>query len=70
MHAFRHEDVARLAHQFWEDRGCPFGSSEVDWFRAEQELQARPETAEPVGNTQASTASPRSRKAHVQRHGG
>jgi len=35
MHAFRHEDVARLAHQFWEDRGCPFGSSEVDWFRAE-----------------------------------
>jgi hypothetical protein len=48
MHAFNHEDIARLAYQFWEDRGRPFGSSEIDWVRAEQALQARPETAEPV----------------------
>lgn len=61
MHTLNHEEVARLAHQFWEERGCPFGSSEIDWFRAEQELQARPEIAEPVGSRQASEASPRSR---------
>jgi hypothetical protein len=61
MHALNHEDVARLAHQFWEERGCPFGSSEIDWWRAEQELRARPETAEPAGSRQISEASPRSR---------
>jgi hypothetical protein len=62
MHALNHEDIARLAYQFWEERGRPSGSSEIDWLRAEQELQARPETAE-VGNRQAITASPRSRRA-------
>ena len=68
MHALNHEEVARLAYQFWEERGCPFGSSEIDWWRAEQELLARPETAEPVGNKQAIGASPRlrrHRRAHV-----
>jgi hypothetical protein len=32
----RHEFVAKLAYQYWEERGRPFGSPEVDWFRAEQ----------------------------------
>jgi hypothetical protein len=32
----RHEFVAKLAYQYWEQRGRPFGSPEVDWFRAEQ----------------------------------
>lgn len=34
----RHEFVAKLAYQFWEERGRPFGSPEVDWFRAEQAM--------------------------------
>ncbi|MBV8049954.1 MAG: DUF2934 domain-containing protein [Acidobacteriaceae bacterium] len=34
----RHEFVAKLAYQLWEERGRPFGSPEVDWFRAEQVL--------------------------------
>ena len=63
MHPLNHENIARLAYQFWEERGRPFGSSEMDWLRAEQELQARPETGEPVGNTQPIAASPRSRRA-------
>jgi len=33
-----HEDIARLAYSYWEARGCPFGSPEEDWFRAEMEL--------------------------------
>ena len=37
-HAYegRHEFVARLAHQLWEQRGSPVGSPDVDWFAAEQ----------------------------------
>lgn len=32
------EQVARLAYQFWEERGRPDGSAHEDWFRAEEEL--------------------------------
>jgi Protein of unknown function (DUF2934) len=32
----RHEFVAKLAYQLWEERGRPFGSPEVDWFAAER----------------------------------
>jgi hypothetical protein len=35
------EVVARLAHSYWEARGCEGGSPEEDWFRAEQELSGR-----------------------------
>ena len=35
------EQTARLAYQFWLERGCPVGSPEQDWFRAEDELRAR-----------------------------
>ena len=62
MHVLDHEDIARLAYQLWEERGHPVGSSEIDWFRAEQELQARLETAEPVGDRRAIDASPRLRR--------
>ena len=33
-----HEEVALLAYSYWEARGCPFGSPEEDWFRAERDL--------------------------------
>jgi len=33
--------IAELAYKFWQARGCPDGSPEVDWFPAEQELQGR-----------------------------
>ena len=35
-----YEEIARLAEQFWNERGRPYGSPEVDWLRAEQTLQA------------------------------
>lgn len=34
------EEVRRLAYSYWEARGCPEGTSEEDWFRAEQDLNA------------------------------
>ncbi len=33
-----HEQIAELAHSYWVSRGHAHGSSEEDWFRAEQEL--------------------------------
>ena len=36
-----HDDVARLAHRFWSERGFQHGHHEEDWFRAERELRAR-----------------------------
>ena len=35
-----HDEIARLAYHLWQIRGCPHGSSEIDWLRAEQELRA------------------------------
>ncbi len=35
------DDIALLAYSYWEARGCPNGSPEEDWFRAERELRQR-----------------------------
>jgi hypothetical protein len=34
-------EIAELARAFWRARGCPDGSPEEDWYRAEQELTAQ-----------------------------
>jgi Protein of unknown function (DUF2934) len=34
-----HEQVANLAYVLWRERGCPDGSPDTDWFRAEEQLQ-------------------------------
>ena len=31
--------VAALAYQIWLKRGCPIGSDQEDWFRAEEDLK-------------------------------
>ena len=31
--------IAIQAYRYWEERGRPIGSPEVDWFQAEQELR-------------------------------
>jgi hypothetical protein len=33
-------DIANLAYRLWQERGCPIGSPEEDWFRAEGLLTA------------------------------
>jgi Protein of unknown function (DUF2934) len=40
------EEVRNLAYRFWQKRGCPTGSSEEDWFRAERELASAAENRE------------------------
>jgi hypothetical protein len=38
---FGHDDIAALAHELWQARGCPAGSPEEDWFHAVAELRSR-----------------------------
>ena len=33
-----HEMVEAMAYQLWLQRGCPIGSAQEDWYRAEAEL--------------------------------
>jgi len=33
-----HEAISRLAYENWQARGCPVGSPEEDWLRAERQL--------------------------------
>lgn len=40
MSSLYHEHIAALAYQYWIERGCPFGSPEVDWYRAVETLSA------------------------------
>jgi hypothetical protein len=35
------DEVARLAHSYWQERDGQGGSAEEDWRRAEQALKAR-----------------------------
>jgi len=36
------DQIAALAYELWQSRGCPEGSPEEDWFHAEDELTNRP----------------------------
>jgi hypothetical protein len=36
-----HEEIARLAHKFWAERGGQHGHDAEDWLRAEQELRGK-----------------------------
>ncbi|MGB8029190.1 MAG: DUF2934 domain-containing protein [Terracidiphilus sp.] len=36
-----HDQVAQLAHRFWNERGRVHGHHEEDWFRAEQALRSK-----------------------------
>jgi hypothetical protein len=39
--AFGHDEIATLAHELWQARGCPEGSADEDWFHAVKELRSR-----------------------------
>ena len=32
------DQIASLAYALWQQRGCPEGSPEADWLRAEEQL--------------------------------
>ncbi len=43
VHSHRQQMVTRRAYELWLERGCPEGSPEDDWYRAEQEFGAAAE---------------------------
>jgi Protein of unknown function (DUF2934) len=38
---FGHDDIAALAYELWQARGCPEGSPHEDWFHAAEQLRSR-----------------------------
>jgi hypothetical protein len=32
------ENLEKLAYGLWQERGCPYGSPEIDWLEAERKL--------------------------------
>ncbi len=34
----QHQTIQLAAYHLWQQRGCPFGTPEVDWFGAEEQL--------------------------------
>jgi hypothetical protein len=39
--AYRHDEIAKLAYELWEQRGRPLGSPEIDWHAAKSILGVR-----------------------------
>lgn len=39
--SFGHKEIAALAHELWQNRGCPIGSPEEDWGHAVEALRSR-----------------------------
>jgi hypothetical protein len=37
-------DIAALAYELWQQRGCPEGSPEEDWYQAERKIQSQTES--------------------------
>ena len=35
------KEIAMLAYYYWEERGRPLGSADVDWHRASREINLR-----------------------------
>jgi hypothetical protein len=33
------ENLEKLAYGLWQERGCPYGSPELDWLEAERRLR-------------------------------
>ena len=42
--SFGHADIAALAYELWQARGCPEGSAQEDWFHAAEPLRSRTHT--------------------------
>jgi Protein of unknown function (DUF2934) len=53
------QGVAVRAYEMWLERGCPDGSPELDWYRAEQELSAAAPTQPLAKNSPIADSEPR-----------
>lgn len=42
MHLPTHDEIARHAKEFWQQKGCPVGRDDEIWLEAEQQLTMKP----------------------------
>jgi Protein of unknown function (DUF2934) len=47
--AFGHDQIASLAYEHWQARGCPHGSPQQDWFYAAEDLRSHASALSPGG---------------------
>ena len=40
-HVLSEDELRQMAYSLWESRGRPFGSPEVDWYRAKEQLSPK-----------------------------
>ena len=52
-----HDEIAQLAHQFWEDAGRPDGQETAHWLRAERQLRAGRDQGKAARRTAGKNAS-------------
>jgi hypothetical protein len=38
---YEHHRIEYWAYRYWQERGCPIGSPDEDWLRAEREYRER-----------------------------
>lgn len=43
----RHLALQLRAYEFWQQRGEPWGTPEIDWFTAEREIRPEPQNVAP-----------------------
>jgi hypothetical protein len=57
MESESHENIQVAAYFLWQQRGCPLGRPELDWFRAEEQArgQIQPASTRPILVTAAET---------------
>ena len=46
--------IAALAYEYWQRRGCPIGSPELDWFKAEEEVKFWLQAEKEINNRRGS----------------
>ena len=59
------QEIELLAYRYWEERGRPFGSPEIDWFRAENDLCQEPILVTAAKTVGAAVGSVVSTAAHL-----
>jgi hypothetical protein len=63
-----HEDIARRAHQIWEEAGRQDGSETLHWLQAERELSAGQQSFAAAKPDQGRSAEPAPSGKHQSEH--
>jgi hypothetical protein len=63
-----HENIARRAHQIWEETGRRDGNETIHWLKAERELREKHETPGEATAERGKSVEPPSSGKHASEH--